>query len=103
MEVQFANAKIRKELSSATVEAGRGNSKFDAIRRLMGSLKSAKSLADILPLKQYDLHWLQGNLKQFVAMRLDGGRRLLSVPVDGERGEWASHTIIRAHKIDDYH
>jgi plasmid maintenance system killer protein len=103
MRVYHDNSKIRKAMNPAGLEARYGVIGARKLGILVERFISATSMKDIAIMPQYRLHWLKGDLAEFMAMDLEHPYRLLARKINGSHDDWSSITQIALCKITDYH
>ncbi|MBL0316347.1 MAG: type II toxin-antitoxin system RelE/ParE family toxin [Flavobacteriales bacterium] len=110
MEIQFANKKIEKTLTSPRELMKAHNQLAKNIAKRLTEFRDADTLEDIRNLPQANCHELKGNYKGHLAVNISGNWRMIFKPGNNPIAKkeiggilWEGITIVCIEEITDYH
>lgn len=104
MEISFSTRKLQKTCENHTkLKKKYGDIQARRIIQRLNELQAAANLHDISQLPQARLHPLTGNRKGQVAVDILHPYRIILLPLDGDKTNLETVTIIQIISIIDYH
>lgn len=104
MEISFTSRKLQKTCENHTeLKKKYGDIQARRIIQRINELQAAANLHDILQLPQARLHPLAGNRKKQFAVDILHPYRIILLPLDGNKTDLKTITIIQIISIIDYH